>query len=237
MIYNDAYQLGLKPELFKSWSPKLFHRIWFGGEMPAKYVEYGKQWRAMHPEWVMLEWSEQDVSDACPTLGSFVKEALKKRDLREASDIMRLELIYRFGGVYLDTDFQPLQPLDETLEGWDCFLTAMTRVGLANGLFGASVYHPFSKHLMSAIPAAVSEYSTKDIVVRTGPSFFTREYKTWVAAGKTAPKVFEPSLFYPYTYKQMSLKDGPFPGAVAVHHWGQQIKRDEKRAKRATRAD
>eukprot|EP00968_Pinguiococcus_pyrenoidosus_P005749 scaffold374_cov271-Pinguiococcus_pyrenoidosus.AAC.13 len=36
--------------------------------------------------------------------------------LLSASDIVRYELLYRFGGVYVDVDFVPLQPLDGFLQ-------------------------------------------------------------------------------------------------------------------------
>ena len=37
----------------------------------------------------------------------------------ERADILRLEILYRYGGVYVDGDLECLRPLDDVLDGED----------------------------------------------------------------------------------------------------------------------
>jgi mannosyltransferase OCH1-like enzyme len=227
-IYNDVHQKRIVSD-GGAWTSKSFHRIWLGRPMPDVYVEYGRSFRRLHPDWRVFEWSEQMLSGEDFQMRRLIDEAMTKQDLRLASDLIRLEIVYRYGGIYLDTDFEALKNFDETLVGWDCFLTAMTRVGLANGCFGAEPGHPFVQFLIDRMMDDYDAYEDKDVVFRTGPSFFTRSYKIWVESGHTAPKVFEPKLFYPYSYKEMHRQHEEFPDSIAVHHWGHERLRQAKR--------
>src|SRR5204863_264320 len=66
----------------------------------------------------------------------------------ERADILRLELLWRYGGVYIDTDFECLKPIDELLEGVEFFTGLLKRAGpskparVNNAIFGAGPGHP-----------------------------------------------------------------------------------------------
>src|SRR5688572_30025403 len=92
--------------------PRTFHRIWLGGGMPQQYELYGESWLHWHPQWRMITWTENNL----PPLQN-------QRQFDDAgiwaqkADIARYEILYRYGGVYIDTDFECLQNIEDLLEG------------------------------------------------------------------------------------------------------------------------
>ena len=60
----------------------------------------------------------------------------------ERSDILRLELVHRFGGVYVDTDVECLRPIDPLLEGVTFFVERLNSGRLTHPIMGAVPEHP-----------------------------------------------------------------------------------------------
>ena len=68
----------------------------------------------MNPHWEMRLWTDDNLPPilnrnawaACGNVGGTPGCVMR-------SDILRLEILARFGGVYLDTDVKPIRPLDE----------------------------------------------------------------------------------------------------------------------------
>lgn len=91
--------------------PKKIHQIWIGQKpLPEATKEYQKTFAKHHPDWEYRLWTDKDIEN----LELINKELYDKApNPGEKSDILRLELLYKFGGVYLDTDCELVQPLDE----------------------------------------------------------------------------------------------------------------------------
>ncbi len=58
------------------------------------------------------------------------------------SDILRYEIIARFGGIYADLDVQLFQPINDLLAGVDLFVADEWGQAPGNYLFGARANHP-----------------------------------------------------------------------------------------------
>jgi mannosyltransferase OCH1-like enzyme len=134
----------------------------------------------------------------------------------QRADILRLEVLSRYGGIYVDTDFEPLRALDGLVTS-DCFFAREDNRWVAIGIIGSRPGHPFIDHLIERLPDSVR--SRSGISEQTGPKFVTRELWTWRAKPADTPTVYPPELFYPYHFSQPNRRAGPFPGAYAVHHW------------------
>src|SRR5205823_736037 len=100
--------------------------------------------------------------------------------LRWQSDVMRLEILYRYGGVYVDCDSEPLRPLDDLLEDIECFAAWSPNRGdagqrpVANGTIGCEPRHPFIAEAIRALPASVRAFAGNHIAHVTGPWHLTR---------------------------------------------------------------
>lgn len=109
--------------------------------MSNKYLLFEETWRAHHPDWEFKLWTEknmpplrnQRIFDLEPTYAG-------------KSDIARIELLYNFGGVYIDTDLECLGNIEHLIQDIDAFgMTGWTHDGsvkLANGFMGSIKEYP-----------------------------------------------------------------------------------------------
>lgn len=94
--------------------PKIIHYCWFGrGEMPKLMKKCIKSWKKYCPDWEIIQWNE-DNFDVNSTL--WTKQAYEARKYAFVSDYVRLKALQEFGGIYLDTDVELVQEIDEFLE-------------------------------------------------------------------------------------------------------------------------
>ena len=87
--------------------PRILHWVWVGGggDIPAKFHPMMESWRRLHPNWQAVVWTDEKVTWELRNQALM----LQADTYAELSDIVRLEVVERFGGVYVDTDFQALQ--------------------------------------------------------------------------------------------------------------------------------
>jgi mannosyltransferase OCH1-like enzyme len=184
--------------------------------MPEAYSAFASGWRRLHPDWQYRLWGGGDLpplrnqplydraDELCPGLSGQLR-----------SDIVRLELLYEYGGVWVDTDFECLRAIDPLLEGVDCFAAWVTDEWLNNAIMGAEPGHPFIGRLIDGLPESLAAYAGEAPRVVSGPQYLTR---TWREApdGLT---LFAKELFYPYLWSELDRASESFPNAYAVHHW------------------
>ena len=92
--------------------PKTIHYIWFGHEEKSDLIK-----RCIHSSakkmdgWEIKEWTEDNYNiGAC----DYCEEAYQKRKYAFASDYARFDILYRYGGVYLDTDVELIKRIPES---------------------------------------------------------------------------------------------------------------------------
>lgn len=115
--------------------PKKIHYCWFGGNpLPELAKKCIASWKKFCPDYEIIEWNEKNFDiDCCP----YVREAYQAKKWAFVSDYARLDIVYKYGGIYLDTDVELIRNLDELLK-YECFL-GTEKLGIINtGLaFGA----------------------------------------------------------------------------------------------------
>lgn len=93
--------------------PKKIHYCWFGGKpIPQKNLEWMKSWKKYCPDYEIIRWDE-DTYDV--TKNAYMYEAYQAGKWGFVPDYARLDIIYRYGGIYLDTDVELVRNLDELL--------------------------------------------------------------------------------------------------------------------------
>jgi mannosyltransferase OCH1-like enzyme len=164
--------------------PHVFHQIWLG-EAAFPYAEQRETWRRLHPDWEHRLWTEDDL----PGDLELAEAGNRLRQPAERADILRLELLHRHGGVYLDADFECLQPIDPLLDGVTCFLGLLDSGRVSNAVIGCVPGHP----LLAKAMAEVRPRTTYGPVDRegTGPLLLER-----LRGGFDDVTLFEPNFFY-----------------------------------------
>jgi len=205
--------------------PKLIHRIWIGGEIPPEFVAFGRDWERNHPGWTVKLWTEADlwplrnqrIWDAAPSLTS---SGLVPR---MRSDIWRLEILARYGGLYVDTDFVSVQSIEQIIDGLDCFAAEEMPGLIANGLMGATAGHPFIERLISELSRSVERRQNLPPWRTTGPEFLTRTDRAMPGYLALLPT----PLVYPYHHSQLKPDGTPPPigPEVICHHVWASVRR------------
>lgn len=190
--------------------PKLFHRIWIGNNpMPQEYIEYGETWTKYHPDWKMILWTDQNM---IPLQNQDLYD--QARIMAMKADIARYEILYRFGGVYLDTDFECLKNIEPLLDNVETFAASEDNYYISIGIMGCTFGNQIFETIINQLPKSVEDYKFTSPSCQTGPAFVTRILKD-----NPLLDVFEKDLFYPYYYTELDKRNESFPNAYAVHHW------------------
>lgn len=125
--------------------PKVIHYCWFGhGEKSELMKQCMESWKKFCPDWQIIEWNEENFDvNFCP----YASRAYAQKRYGFLSDAARLEIIYKEGGVYLDTDVELRRSLNDLLENaaWFGYGSA-TEINTGSG-FGAVKGHPFIRKL------------------------------------------------------------------------------------------
>lgn len=188
--------------------------------MPAAFLEFAAGWRDLHPDWEYRLWSEgdlpllhnQDLYDRAEELCPGFEGQLR-------SDVVRYELLLEYGGVWVDTDFECLRPIDGLLEDVGCFAAweVQDRV-VNNAILGCAPGHAFMARLVANLSAsALSGRSIRPSKI-SGPHYLTAQYR----GHEAELTVFPQAWFYPYACDELDRGGESFSDAWAVHHWHNQ---------------
>lgn len=104
--------------------PKTIHQIWVGNKkLPKLYQAYAKTWLKHNKNWQYKLWTDKDVKN---WQGEFYLKDLYDRayTAQEKADILRLNVIYKYGGLYVDTDLECLKNFDPLHEKYEFYTTS-----------------------------------------------------------------------------------------------------------------
>lgn len=123
----------------KYYIPPVIHYCWFGGNpIPEEYVKYIATWKKKCPDYDILQWDESNYD---VYKHPYIAKAYKDRKWAFVSDYARLDIIYNYGGIYLDTDVELLKGLDE-LRKFRVYFGFESETYISTGLgFGAEKGH------------------------------------------------------------------------------------------------
>lgn len=154
--------------------PKIIHHIWLGpAAMHPDMVTWREGWAQLHPGWVMKLWRDHpDGSLACgeERLAPRYPELLAKCcHLVQRSNIWRVEVMHAQGGLYLDTDMEPIRNVEPILEGRDAVAAQhFFGVGTCGFAFVAAIPgHPWLAEALARLPEEdpARTYSMGDLFI------------------------------------------------------------------------
>ncbi len=162
--------------------PKIIHYCWFGrNPKPELILKCIESWKKYCPGWEIIEWNEDNFDvNFC----SYSARAYKQKRWGFVTDPIRFQLVYEYGGVYMDADAELIKPIDEYLE-YSAFFGYATQTEIGTGLgFGAEKHNPFIKTLLdhymnlpAKAPFVVSTRQETPIFKREFPDFYGNKEK------------------------------------------------------------
>ncbi|MBA3752486.1 hypothetical protein H0X06_06930 [Candidatus Dependentiae bacterium] len=212
--------------------PKIIHQIWVGPKTPPTiFKESQESIKKHHPGWEYKLWTDEDIPHLQLYNQGFYNASV---NYGEKADILRYELLYRYGGIYLDVDFVCLKPLDELLQ-YDLFVSIQPldcEGEIANGIIGSIASHPILQDCMVTIKDDWHAFNPSSVVDKVGPRHFQKSFMRFVKNGASHIIAFPASFFYPIGLKDRLIglenNNGKNnhqissllkPETFAIHYW------------------
>ena len=94
--------------------PRIIHYCWVGGApKPQSVLSCIASWKRCCPDYEIWEWNETNYDF---TKNEYMKQAYEAKKWGFVPDYARLDIIYQYGGIYLDTDVETIRNFDELLD-------------------------------------------------------------------------------------------------------------------------
>lgn len=208
--------------------PRSLHYIWVpgadGAALPMPLAKFVEQWNRLHPDWTHHLWVDSTLKwMANRDLYDRAAEIVPAHSIGQLrADLARWEILWHYGGVYVDVDFQPLHPIDELCNRpWLTESAARTRLDdgrplVANGIIALPAQHPLADRMTAAVRHACERADgSRPAAKITGPWLLSRMLVDWDVEVRPADE------FYPYRYDQLDVTYDT-AGCYAIHHWWHQ---------------
>ncbi len=168
--------------------PRIFHQIWLGPDpFPDEYAAYQQTWLSRHPGWQLRFWTEDRLPDDLRR----PEAAERLRAPAERANILRLEVLWREGGVYVDTDFKCLRSIEPLIENAELFISLAKPGRVNNALMGSRPAHPL-------LDEALEQIRPREFFGHDKEATGTR-FLDGLLLDRPGVTLLDPDLFYPQT--------------------------------------
>lgn len=145
--------------------PKIAHFIWLGPKSLPKYADNCmRSFAAQHPDWQCRLWRDSDVATLIDFQNlDYFQHHLFNFGLK--SDLLRYEILRRYGGVYIDLDYEFVRSLDNLLDRCDffCGLSNTAACEVNNGIIGCTPGHSWVEEVSKETRRRITAFMAKDI--------------------------------------------------------------------------
>ena len=205
--------------------PKIIHYVWVGPQ-PLPDIDRRRvdAWRNLLPDWEIRSWGNDDVDFS----SRYLRAAYAVRAWNRVSDYMRVDVLSRFGGVYLDTDVDLIQSLDPLLNH-GAFVGFQAGDELPDEMVNGAVFGAKPNHWL---PTRLRDYLDDQLDGSTnsgsfsGPGLLTKMLRErGLQSSSEAPlqiddlTIFPKPVFYPYSWLEQYSEDVITTETFAVHRW------------------
>ena len=222
----DRYEQWLNSSNGVSTIPPQIHQIWIGGEVPNVYRDWQISWEQLLPDFSFHLWSEEELLD----FGLENERAFRAaKNPAVKSDIARYEILFKVGGVYVDTDFECLKAIQPLLVGSSFVAgTGFSSIPqINNGFIAAEPESAVLAQMIASISGAnvPTERHPSDfleIFNTTGPNALTSAVLSRLESDSTVC-VLPSNYLYPWPSFLRDRAEDRYSFSTeqtfAIHHW------------------
>ena len=172
--------------------PNILHFIWIGSKIPDKYIENINTYIENNPNYQIWLWHDNSTiyidnkNIQLHHISEF--EIINKYGFDTMSiwagkaDILRYEIIYNYGGMYIDVDSRSLKPFNYTIfsKPFVCIETKGLFNNITNAQFGFQMKSKFLEFVIKCLGQnIISNKKLDNILYVCGPPFFTTCFYYW----------------------------------------------------------
>jgi hypothetical protein len=200
--------------------PKVIHYCWFGGQKKPEYAKTCiSSWKTFLPDFQIMEWNEQNFALDHP----FVANAIKCNLWAFVSDYVRVNVLHKHGGVYLDTDMLFFRPLPEGLLLHEAFIGSEDNRHVSAGIIGSTTKGKFMSDVCSFYNRLgfVREYQ-KYIIPKVLTERIVKHEGDFTAVTYLSDVVVYPSEYFyalPFQNKKEHWSRFISNSSICVHLW------------------
>ena len=197
--------------------PKIIHQTWKSEYMKPECCEWFDKWKNMHPDFTHVLWLDED--NDCLARTHFPQFVLYYDTLPliiQKIDFVRLMYLYKYGGVYVDLDYECFQNIVPKLPQTNGFMAVksddkfVVNEILQNSLMISEVGHPFVMDVLNLI----TETTTAAYISTTNPHY-TNPFTGPLASTVSVIKITGPCTL-DKTYVRSALKRSSYISSVTI---------------------
>jgi len=171
--------------------PKIIHQVYEDPNGPSGLLkQLSESWRKFNPDWEYIFWDKpkmetlikEDFPDFMETYKSFPHNV-------QRWDAIRYLILYKYGGLYVDMDYECLKPINDLLAGKICCLGQEAHIIKDNNSFAGNAFmasvagYGFWKEVINEMKTYICNYHSDNkfyvVMHTTGPFMITRVYKSY----------------------------------------------------------
>jgi hypothetical protein len=188
--------------------PRILHRT-VPAETSPIVEAYWKRFKALHPGWEYMTHRDPLKPSEWPLTAHRWHDCTSGAQL---AGLIRLEALYRWGGIYVDSDCEPYRSL-EPLLGLHAFAGWEDKNVVPDAVLGAEPEHPA---ILACLQLALRTLTKGPW--HSGPGVTTR-----LLPNRSDVALLPPGSFYPYHYNEKGRNrenhKANQPWAFMAHHW------------------
>jgi len=188
---------------------KIIHQIWLGEKKPPKWCmdSWEKDYIKNNPDWKYYLWTDKEVKNL-----NLInrKEYDSESTMRGKSDILRYELLYQYGGIYIDADslcINPRKSLSKLINDKDFFACRepKNKKFIANGVIYCNKNNNVILEMINILKENYFKLKKK----------YSHKYQIWLVTNqpmfsdickKHNVYVYESNFFYPEGFIKNNIK-------------------------------
>ncbi len=200
--------------------PKVIHYCWFGGKpLPRAVKKCIKSWKKYCPGYRIIRWDESNFDI---TQNEYMRQAYEAKKWAFVTDVARLLILYKHGGIYLDTDVELIKPLDPLLK-YEAYFGREGRK-IATGLgFGACPGNPMVGAILEYYQHAsfLNEDGSYHLIPCTDTN--TQALLAYGLKMENVDQVIDGVRFLPEEYlcpiNYETMERNVTPNTISIHHY------------------
>ena len=173
--------------------PKIIHQIWCGNSLPSFFKEWGESWIKYNPNWRYEFWDEEKINSfICEYFPEYMDVFKNFPYDIQRWDAIRYLFLWKMGGMYVDFDYECLEPFEDILCGKECCFCKeppshihselkYRLYNFSNAMIACTPNHPFMQQVIREVfSQKESYYPVNDkffyVLSTTGPLMLMDTY-------------------------------------------------------------
>lgn len=103
--------------------PKIIHQVYENlSGPPESWRKISESWRKKNPDWEYIFWTKPEMEDLVKEFPDFEKTYFKFPFNVQRWDAIRYLILFKYGGLYVDMDYECLKNIDQLFDSSKCVL-------------------------------------------------------------------------------------------------------------------